>query len=70
MAWTEEEERIMKGWQIWGKRPRSKHVSWGAIDVPVAVLEDRDRAQSAQPTISQALFGDPLPGRSALDRRG
>ena len=35
---------------------------------PFAVA-DRDRVLSAVPTLSMLLLGDPLPGRSALDRR-
>jgi len=34
-------------------------------------LADRDRRADlrAQPSLTAAFFGDPLPGRSALDRR-
>jgi hypothetical protein len=36
-----------------------------------AALEDRDRRSElrAQQSLTAAFFGDPLPGRSALDRR-
>jgi len=36
-----------------------------------SALEDRDRryAMRAQQSLTAAFFGDPLPGRSALDRR-
>ncbi len=35
---------------------------------PDSVLADREYRGSLQPSISQLLFGDPLPGYSALDR--
>jgi hypothetical protein len=37
----------------------------------LAALEDRDRRYElqAQQSLTAAFFGDPLPGRSALDRR-
>jgi hypothetical protein len=36
-----------------------------------SALEDRDRRSElqAQQSLTAAFFGDPLPGRSALDRR-
>lgn len=37
--------------------------------VPDAVVADRDRRLNAPMTLGMALLGDPLPGRSALDRR-
>jgi hypothetical protein len=37
--------------------------------VPQPVLDERDRAFSIVETIQQRWFGDPLPGRSALDMR-
>jgi hypothetical protein len=37
--------------------------------VPDAVMAERDRVTLAPLTISQALLGDPPPGRSALDKR-
>lgn len=39
------------------------------VDVPAEALAERERAASIVPTIHQALLGDPLPGRSALDKR-
>jgi hypothetical protein len=39
------------------------------VDVPLEVLADRDARASLLPvSLTQALLGDPLPGRSALDR--
>lgn len=41
------------------------------ISIPDGVLIDRDRrAQLEHESLTAALLGDPLPGRSALDRRG
>lgn len=34
-----------------------------------AALIERDRIASIEPTLSQYYFGDPMPGRSALDKR-
>jgi hypothetical protein len=39
------------------------------LDVPEDVLNERDNAYSAQISVGALLFGDPRPGRSALDRR-
>jgi len=40
-------------------------------DCPPEVLAERDRVASAWPvSITAAFFGDPAPGRSALDQRG
>jgi hypothetical protein len=36
---------------------------------PAEVLRDRDRRRSLDRDINMTLFGDPEPGRSALDRR-
>jgi hypothetical protein len=36
---------------------------------PAEVLSDRDGVFSVVPTLEQRLFGDPLPGRSALDQK-
>lgn len=53
-----------------GLRPVD-HVAERARNVPRAVLADAlARAQLDHPTITAAFFGDPLPGRSALDRMG
>jgi hypothetical protein len=56
--------------------PSSDIVLGGSIpqkDAPssLAALEDRDRRYElqAQQSLTAAFFGDPLPGRSALDRR-
>lgn len=46
-------------------RPREPVKEAGVT--PAAVAE-RDRAYSAPRTIEQVILGDPLPGRSALDR--
>lgn len=38
--------------------------------VPAEVLADREQRATLQPaSLTAAVFGDPLPGRSALDRR-
>lgn len=39
------------------------------IAIPGNVLIDRDRRINATLTINQAILGDPVPGRSALDKR-
>jgi hypothetical protein len=36
---------------------------------PESVIEERDRVFAVAETFEQHYFGDPLPGRSALDRR-
>ncbi len=36
---------------------------------PDSVIEERDRAIAAPRNLNAILAGDPLPGRSALDRR-
>lgn len=41
----------------------------GSVYVPPHILEERERALSIAPSITAAIFGDPLPGRSALDRK-
>ena len=41
-----------------------------SISIPRDVLFDRDRRMELAPcSLTAALLGDPLPGRSALDRR-
>jgi hypothetical protein len=37
--------------------------------VPPEVIADRDYAYAAEPNPNIAILGDPLPGRSALDRK-
>jgi hypothetical protein len=56
--------------------PSSDIVLGGSVsqkDTPssLAALEDRNRRYElqAQQSLTAAFFGDPLPGRSALDRR-
>lgn len=39
------------------------------LRVPNEVLVERDRVFTSPMTFGQAYFGDPLPGRSALDKR-
>jgi IS30 family transposase len=40
------------------------------IEIPEEVLVDRERRRDLQPRdLTAALCGDPLPGRSALERR-
>ena len=42
----------------------------GTMSIPIAALADRDaRARLERPTITAEFFGDPLPGRSALDHK-
>lgn len=39
-------------------------------DIPPSVIDDRDRRADLAPRdLTAAFFGDPLPGRSALERR-
>jgi hypothetical protein len=41
------------------------------LNIPHDVLADRERRLSTPPrSLTAALLGDPLPGRSALDKRG
>ena len=41
-----------------------------AIVIPAEVITDRDRRRQLEPTsVTAMLMGDPLPGRSALDRQ-
>lgn len=42
---------------------------YSLIDPPAEALVERDRLAAHTPTLSQYWFGDPLPGRSALDKR-
>lgn len=37
--------------------------------VPNSVLLERDRAKARPITLTAEIFGDPLPGRSALDKK-
>lgn len=37
---------------------------------PARVLAERDRILSRQPTLAEAILGDPPPGRRAIDLRG
>jgi hypothetical protein len=39
------------------------------VDIPDAVAKERLRALNADRTANMMLLGDPLPGRSALERR-
>jgi hypothetical protein len=41
-----------------------------AVRVPQSVLFERDRAMLAPRSLTAQAFGDPMPGRSALDKRG
>jgi hypothetical protein len=46
------------------------HSSGPRHDPPTqAALDERERAYAGEQTFSQMHFGDPLPGRSALDKR-
>jgi hypothetical protein len=50
--------------------PAQPHVETHAnLRIPEHVLAEREAARSADLTPNQILFGDPPPGRSALDRR-
>lgn len=37
--------------------------------IPVSVLNERDQVRAQPLTLNQLIFGDPLPGRSALDKK-
>lgn len=55
-----------------GRRYKSKnerHYVWGSPDASVEMLAERDRVFEQEWSLSQIYFGDPLPGRSALDQR-
>jgi len=66
-----EQERKREGWR---RRARRKYVARAANyaervrDVAPEAVAERDRAFTVELTPGQALLGDPLPGRSALDR--
>jgi hypothetical protein len=72
--WRERAERY---------RMRRRHISGVALSYnmvvrnlefidppPAEVIAERDRALYAPQSLTAMLLGDPLPGRSALDRRG
>ena len=47
-----------------------RYVPTHCITVPQSVLADRERRYQLEPRdLTAAIFGDPLPGMSALDRR-
>jgi len=46
----------------------SGRASKPALRIPADVLAERDRAFSAARDLTAEIFGDPRPGRSALDR--
>lgn len=48
-------------------RPGAGNVT--PVYAPDHVMEERDRVINGQRTLTGVMFGDPLPGRSALDRR-
>lgn len=48
---------------------RERHYVWGSPDVTAEMLAERDRVFEQEWSLSQIYFGDPLPGRSALDQR-
>jgi hypothetical protein len=48
---------------------RTRSAGHIAKQVPANALAERERAYSAARTPNQIHLGDPLPGRSALDRR-
>lgn len=55
-----------------GRRYQSRnerHYVWGSPDVTAEMLAERDRVFEQEWSLSQIYFGDPLPGRSALDQR-
>ena len=41
----------------------------GKISIPAVVAAERDMAMSLPQTLTASIMGDPMPGRSALDRR-
>lgn len=50
-----------------GGRPVA-YVDPEAVRIDPGVLAERERALEAEPDLTRRLMGDPLPGRSALDR--
>jgi hypothetical protein len=61
----------VKPWSPEVREARQQLFARGApVQIPDAVLAERDRRLAADRTINMLLLGDPLPGRSALDRRG
>jgi hypothetical protein len=52
-----------------GAKKRGEHDVAVKLAIPADVLRNRDSLLRLMPiSISQVLFGDPLPGRSALER--
>ncbi len=50
--------------------PGQSHITSFRVEIPSRVAAERDRAMELGPqSITAAMMGDPLPGRSALDRR-
>lgn len=51
-----------------GVKKRGEHQVTNKLMIPADVLRNRDSLLRLRPiSISQVLFGDPLPGRSALE---
>lgn len=49
---------------------RIKIVATSGPRIPISIIAERDRAMSYETRdITAALMGDPLPGRSALDKK-
>jgi len=72
---TPEQERKREGWRRrsrgrWKKLGLNKSANYAerVRDVSPEAVAERDQAFTVELTPGQALLGDPLPGRSALDR--
>jgi hypothetical protein len=70
-------DRELRHERVRRARERDESVARAAHDtrefarprVDPAALAERDRRMSVVPTLDQRFFGDPLPGRSALDQK-
>ncbi|WP_439399016.1 hypothetical protein ACRQ5Q_16795 [Bradyrhizobium sp. PMVTL-01] len=84
-VWTEEEWATLQrmradgvSWsaidQALGRQPKSSRSKWENERAKERIRADKAAAASKPPpaehqSLTAAFFGDPLPGRSALDRR-
>ncbi|SDD94290.1 hypothetical protein SAMN05216337_1017108 [Bradyrhizobium brasilense] len=51
------------------KKPVAPHLTGGRVNDAAAIADREKRRGLEHPTLTAAFFGDPLPGRSALDKR-
>jgi hypothetical protein len=58
-----------QNWRLEHGTPPAPGSPVRTIDIPPEVQHERDRALAAPRDLTAILLGDPLPGRSALDRR-